>query len=140
MTSEGSRSVGHCLGRSRYIYEGLPSYSPETTTFAIPAVEGCPGIDPAVIVCVLDAHDFELVIPHQLFHPDCLEAKVMFTFHQSTAIPSVVGSVEGFPAIPRRTVQDLDALFGHLKGILIEQGEEWTCSGLVEVINQVLGE
>ena len=84
-------------------------------------------------LCVLDAEDFELVIPHRLFSGEYFEAKVLFTFHQSDKIPGVVGSVEGFEHLTRWQLQDLRVLNDLLK----TQLDSSECNELIKLINRV---
>ncbi len=67
-------------------------------------------------LCVLDADDFELVIPHCMFSPKHFDATVLFTFHENAKIPGAVGAVEGFEHLARWQLEDLRSLSEHLKG------------------------
>ena len=46
-----------------------------------------------VCLCIMDADDFELVLPHAVEAQ--LEMEMLFTFRQSEKIPGMIGAVEG---------------------------------------------
>jgi hypothetical protein len=62
-------------------------------------------------LCVMDADDFELVLPHALAPQ--LEMEVLFTFRQSDKLPGMTGAVEGRD-VSRAVLQDVAQLGGEL--------------------------
>lgn len=56
-------------------------------------------------LCVLDAEDFEFVIPHSMFTSNTFRVEVLFTLHQSERQPWAVGRVDGL-ALDRHTLED----------------------------------
>ena len=109
----------HVLGLSRSLPPSLPLMDAFGTL--------------GMAICVLDANDFELVFPHSLFQPSTLDAKVLFTFHESTVIPSCVGAVDGLD-LSSRQLRDLDLLSGELKKHIQTQ----ECSDLIDRIRSAL--
>lgn len=54
-------------------------------------------------LCILDAEDFELVVPHTLL--DKLNIEVLFRFQVNHSLPGITGSVDAHP-LPKHIVQD----------------------------------
>ena len=63
-------------------------------------------------LCLLDAEDYELVIPHSLLHN--FSADVVLKFKRHPTIPAITGSVEGL-SLPRYVLQDPGPLADHLE-------------------------
>ena len=83
--------------------------------------------------CVLDAEDFELIVPHPLFNPTNLRAEVLFTFHQSDRWPLSVGQVKGLPIEPH-VLQDLTLLGQELS----KHSPMTSCRELQQIISSAL--
>ncbi len=64
-----------------------------------------------VCLCIMDADDFELVLPHALTSQ--LEMEVLFTFRQSDKLPGMTGAVEGRD-VSKAVLQDVAQLGGEL--------------------------
>jgi hypothetical protein len=64
-----------------------------------------------VCLCIMDADDFELVLPHALAAQ--LEMEVLFTFRQSDKMPGVTGAVEG-RNVCKSVLEDVAQLGGEL--------------------------
>ena len=45
-------------------------------------------------LCLLDAENYELCLPHALFHADVLQTRTLFCFPESREAPGCIGSVE----------------------------------------------
>ena len=64
-----------------------------------------------VCLCIMDADDFELVLPHALAVQ--LDMEVLFTFRQSDKMPGVTGAVEG-RNVYKSVLEDVAQLGGEL--------------------------
>ncbi|DAZ99558.1 TPA: hypothetical protein N0F65_005430 [Lagenidium giganteum] len=75
--------------------------------------DDCPLLDAlgnvGCALCIPDADNLELVVPHGMFSDEWLEGKMCFEFVQNNKRPGTIGAIVG-EELPRHILHDLDAL------------------------------
>jgi len=66
-----------------------------------------------LVLCLPDAENMELVVPHVLFNKQVFAAQSLFSFEQSVQRPHTTGKVVGH-AVPRSILADAQALGSYL--------------------------
>jgi hypothetical protein len=91
-------------------------------------------------LCIPDADNYELVVPHELFNTTVLSVEHLFSFSQSATRPGTVGSVLDSPPLApsraqERSILEDPALLGaRLQEVLAAQGRAVACEALLAVL------
>jgi hypothetical protein len=91
-------------------------------------------------LCIPDADNYELVMPHALFNTAVLTVEHLFSFTQSTTRPGTVGSVPDCPALApsraqeRAVLEDPGLLGARLHELLAAQGRAVACEDLLGML------
>lgn len=91
-------------------------------------------------LCIPDAEQCELVVPHALLRAETLSVDVLFTLEQSAQHPFTTGRVIDAPPLAvsraqeRQILQDATALGGCLSRLLLEAGKAVECTELLSLV------